>query len=169
MIRIYQQGDHIAIAEIFSRAVHEIASKDYTTQQCLAWSAREPSPERWKKRCELKRPFVAVVDSHIAGFLELDTDGHIDCAYVNPDYSRRGVMTKLVQHAINVCFEMGLPRVYVEASICAKPVFQSQGFSVQCENIITIGDVGLLNYRMELPNPDAAKPMDRIVHQPPSS
>lgn len=155
MIRIYQHGDHIAIAEIFFRVVHEIASEDYTAEQCLAWSSREPNPEHWKRRCELKRPFVAIVDSEVAGFLELDTDGHIDCVYINPDFRRRGVMTRLVAHAIDVCFAMKLPRIYVESSICAKPLFQSQGFNTLCENVVKISGISFINYRMELQNPNA--------------
>ncbi|MGJ8657898.1 MAG: GNAT family N-acetyltransferase [Akkermansiaceae bacterium] len=113
MIRIYQHGDHVAIANIFSRAIHEIASEHYSTEQCLAWSNRKPNPEHWKKRCELKRPFVALQQDQITGFLELDLDGHIDCAYVTPDFKRQGIMTKLVRHAIATAFSMNLPRVYV--------------------------------------------------------
>ena len=128
MIRIFQHGDHRAIAEIFTRAVHEIACKVYTTQQCLAWSDREPNYKHWQKRCELKRPFVAIADTTIAGFLELDSDGHIDCAYIRPEFQRRGIMTSLVEHAVNTCFAMNLRRVYVEASICAKPMFENVGF-----------------------------------------
>lgn len=155
MIRIYQHGDHIAIAKIFSRAIQEIASEDYTAEQCLAWSSRASNPEHWERRCQLKRPFVAIIDSQIAGFLELDTDGHIDCAYVNPDFRRRGVITRLLAHATNVCFKMKLPRVYVEASICAKPLFQRQGFDILGENHVKIDGVSLVNYRMELQNPNA--------------
>jgi len=152
MIRIYQKGDHVSIAEVFCRAIHEIASQDYSPAQCLAWSSREPNPEHWKKRCELKRPFVVVMGSEIAGFLELDTDGHIDCAYVNPDFKRQGVMTELVKHAVSTSFAMNLPRVYVEASICAKPLFEHVGFNVLSENVVEVNGVKLLNYQMERVN-----------------
>jgi putative acetyltransferase len=63
MIRIFQHGDHVAIAEIFTAAIHEIASEVYTEEQCLAWCVREMNYEHWKKRCELKRPFVALAGS----------------------------------------------------------------------------------------------------------
>ena len=59
-VRIYQYGDHAAIAEIFTRAIHETASAFYSPEQCLAWSDPEPNPDHWRKRCELRRPFVAV-------------------------------------------------------------------------------------------------------------
>ena len=149
MIRIFQHGDHFAIAEIFCRAVHEIASAVYTPEQCLAWSDREPNYEHWRKRGELKRPFVAVAHRQIAGFLELDPDGHIDCAYINPDFQRRGIMAGMVEHAVNTCFAFNLPRCYVEASICARPLFEKAGFSLISENIVTIKQVQLLNYKME--------------------
>lgn len=152
MIRIYQQGDHVAIAKIFSRAVHEIASEDYSAEQCNVWSNKEPNPEHWKKRCELKRPFVALIGSRIAGFLELDTDGHIDCAYVNPDFRRQGVMSRLVRYAVATSFAMNLPRVYVEASICAKPLFEREGFDCLSDSKVEINGISLLNYQMELKN-----------------
>jgi putative acetyltransferase len=132
-----------------SAAVHEIASAVYTPEQCLAWAARRPNHDHWKNRCELKRPFVAVVESEIAGFLELDTDGHIDCAYINPKFQRRGIMTRLVEHAVSTCFSMKIHRVYVEASICAKPMFEKVGFNTVSENIVDLKTVQLLNYKME--------------------
>ncbi len=152
MIRVFQYGDHVVIAEIFTRAVHEIASEVYTLEECLAWTSREVNYEHWKKRCELKRPFVSVTGSEISGFLELDPDGHIDCAYVNPKYKRRGIMTSLVTHAIETCFSFGVNRVYTEASVCAKPMFEKLGFEVLRENLVKIGQVKLLNYSMELLN-----------------
>ncbi len=149
MIRVFQRGDHVAIAEIFSRAVHEIACAAYTPEQCLAWSDRQPNVEHWRRRCELKRPFVAIVDQKVAGFLELDPDGHIDCAYIHPDFQRRGIITTLVEHAVRTCFEFNVKRVYVEASICARPLFEKAGFTVRSENIVKIKGAELLNYKME--------------------
>ncbi len=149
-IRSYQPGDHVAIATIFCRAVHEIACKDYTPAQCAAWSDTKPNPGHWEKRCEAKRPFVSVMNGEIAGFLELDPDGHIDCAYVNPDFQRRGIMTGLVQHAIGVASTMNLSRLYVEASIGARCLFERHGFQVLTEQEVAIGEERLVNYRMEL-------------------
>jgi ribosomal protein S18 acetylase RimI-like enzyme len=101
MIRVFQHGDHVAIAEIFTASVHQIACEAYTPEQCQAWSDKAPNPEHWRKRCELKRPFVDVTeDGKITGFLELDPDGHIDCAYIHPKFARRGIMTRLVEHAL---------------------------------------------------------------------
>lgn len=161
-IRSYLHGDHVAIAEIFKRAVHEIASRDYTPEQCLVWSDTKPNPEHWERRCDLKQPFVAEVDGKVAGFLELDPDGHIDCAYICPDFQRQGIMTRLVEHAVAASFARGLPRVYVEASITARPMFAKVGFDVIRENLVEIKGVQLVNYRMEV-LPDQAWPLDRSL------
>ena len=150
MIRVFQHGDHLAIAEIFTNAVHQIASEVYTAEQCLAWASLQINYDHWKRRCELKRPFVTVTNSEISGFLELDPDGHIDCAYVNPKFRRKGIMTGLVRHAVDACFAFNIHRVYVDASICAKPLFEKAGFKVTRENIVTIDGVDLLNFKMEL-------------------
>lgn len=42
-----------------------------------------------------------------------------------------------------------LNRVYVEASITAKPLFAKLGFLTICENTAQLGDIQLLNYKME--------------------
>lgn len=153
MIRIFQHGDHLAIARIFSTAVHEIASEVYTEEQCLAWASREVDYAHWRTRCEMKRPFVAVKNDQIAGFLELDPDGHIDCAYINPRFRRQGIMSVLVKHAVSVSFAFGLERVFVDASICARPLFENLGFTLIRENIAVRNGVELLNYKMELLKP----------------
>lgn len=158
MIRIFQHGDHVAIAEIFTRAIHEIASAVYTPEQCLAWSGRMPDPEHWKRRCELKRPFVAEIDGRIAGFLELDPDGHIDCAYVHPEFQRRGIMTRMVEHAVRTCFDFNLERVHVEASLVARPLFEKCGFQVVRDQIVDIGGVLLRNHLMERLRPREDRP-----------
>ncbi|MEM9444439.1 MAG: GNAT family N-acetyltransferase [Verrucomicrobiota bacterium] len=157
MIRIFQHGDHIEIAEIFFRAIHEIGSEAYNKEQCLAWSDRIPDYEHWKSRCELKKPFVSTEKREITGFLELDSNGHIDCAYIKPEFKRRGIMTKLVEHAIQTCFENKLDKVVVEASICAKPLFEKLGFTVMEDCLVDIKGVKLRNYKMEFLKKHPAK------------
>lgn len=151
MIRGYQPGDHGMIAEIFTRAIHEIACRDYGPEQCEAWSGKIPNPEHWKLRCDSKQPFVFIRDGRIAGFLELDPDGHIDCTYVHPDHQRRGIASALIRHAIEVSLARGVTRLHVEASIGARPVFENLGFIVIEEQTVTIRGVDLVNYRMEYP------------------
>ena len=150
MIRVFQPGDHTAIPEIFTNAVHRIASEVYTSEQCLAWSSLEINHDHWKRRCELRRPFVALTDSEISGFLELDPDGHLDCSYVNPKFKKKGIMTSFLRHAVDTCFASNINRVYVDASLCIRPLLEKVGFKIVRENIVTINGIDLLNFKMAL-------------------
>ncbi|MCC9604699.1 GNAT family N-acetyltransferase [Blastopirellula sp. JC732] len=156
MIRRYEPGDHTAIAEIFTRAIHEVASEVYTPAQCAAWSDKRPNPEHWKTRCEQKRPYVYVSEGRVAGFLELDDDGHIDCMYVHPEEVRKGIASALVDLAIENCVAAGLLRVFVEASHCARPVFEKKGFRVVEERQVALNGELLTNFAMELPLDDSS-------------
>lgn len=150
IIRRYRPGDETSIAEIFSNAIHQIACEFYTPEQCLAWSPRSHNYEYWKHRCKEKRPFVTTVGRDLSGFLELDPDGYIDCAYVNPKYRRLGIMRRMAEHAISAGFETGLGRVYVDASLCAKPLFEKLGFTLLEKRLVKLGAQELQNFRMEL-------------------
>lgn len=149
MIRTYKPGDHAAIAEIFQRAIHEIASRDYSEAQCNAWCEKKPNPSHWKQRCERKNPYIFAINGRVVGFCELDPDGHIDCTYVHPEHARKGIASQLVSHAVEAAIAKGLSRIYVEASICAKPMFEKSGFTVVEEYTVQIRGVGLKNFEME--------------------
>jgi len=148
-IRIYKPGDHHAIAVIFHRAIHEVASAAYSPEQCAAWSGMKPDAAHWETRYERKQPFVLEMDGKVVGFLELDSDGHIDCLYVHPDQGRKGIASRLIDHAVQVCKHAGVPRMYVEASILIKPLFQKKGFEVLGENQVEIQGICLTNFTME--------------------
>ncbi len=149
-IRKYQSGDHEAIAEIFTRAVHEVACEAYTPAQCRAWSEKRPDPEHWEQRCAAKQPLVFVSAGQVAGFLELDPDGHIDCLYVHPREVRKGIASALIDHAVRTCAEASLTRVFVEASLCARLLFEKKGFRVVEERVVELGGEKLVNFAMEL-------------------
>ena len=70
--------------------------------------------------------------------------------HIHPKFKRRGIMTALVRHAVETCFRFRRDRVYVEASICARPLFEKVGFEVVRERVVKIGEVELLNFEMEL-------------------
>ncbi|PTX97392.1 hypothetical protein DB346_20570 [Verrucomicrobia bacterium LW23] len=152
-IRPYREGDHVAVAETFTRAIHEIGIEAYTRAQCLAWSDIRPNPDYWRERCERMRPWIAEAcgpPPEVAAFLELEPDGHIHCAYTHPDFARRGVMTTLASHAVAHCRAAGLPRVYVEASLHMRPLMHKLGFAVTEERMAEIRGERLRNFRMEL-------------------
>jgi putative acetyltransferase len=62
---------------------------------------------------------------------------------------RRRIMTRLGRYAIDTCSAMNILRVYAEASITARPLFEKLGFRVIRQNIVPIKGVELINYSME--------------------
>ncbi|WP_231517059.1 GNAT family N-acetyltransferase [Marinobacterium lacunae] len=85
----------------------------------------------------------------MAGFIELDTDGHIDCTYTHPDFQRMGVASTLYEYLLEEASTRKIKRLYVEASLIAKPFFERRGFSVVRKNEVQRNGVTLVNFSME--------------------
>lgn len=148
-IQLYSDEMTIEIADLFHKSVHEIDSSVYTPKQKEAWAPTPPDYERWCKRLNEKMPFVAIIDGRIAGFMELEPDGHIDCTYTHPEFQRRGVASALYEHLLAEAKIRNIERLYVEASSIAKPFFEHRGFSVIRKNELLQNGVRMINFKME--------------------
>ncbi len=126
-----------------------LAIGDYTEPQIRAWAAAIADVEQFALRCAARATWVAICGSRIAGFSDLEPDGHIDMLYVHPELARRGVARALLQHIERVAESRGLRRLYTEASITARPVFERRGFEVLAGRTVTVGGHAMTHYRME--------------------
>lgn len=149
MIRLFRPEDTDQIALLFHQTVHEINCRDYSRNQCLAWSPEDIYFRDWAKICASRYTFVAEIKNAIAGFGELEANGHIDCFYCHKDYQRCGVGSQIYRAMEEKARELGLQRLYTEASITAKPFFQHLGFIVITEQQVTHRGEGFTNYAME--------------------
>lgn len=147
-IRSFRPDDIDALMALFQRAVREIASRDYSPKQIAAWSQARTDRDGWLARRLAKPTFIAERAGEIAGFSDLESDGHIDMLFVSPDHQRQGVATRLINHVIGNAREQGLRAVYTEASITARPVFERCGFHVVAAQQVTLHGQTLTNYRM---------------------
>ena len=148
-IRDYRNSDCAALAEIFQRAVREIARKDYSPVQLAAWAPDVRDMVAWSARCTAKPSFVAEYDGQVAGFTDLDGDGHIDMFFVNPDFQRRGVGSAMLRFLAARGGNERLKRLFSEVSITARPVFERHGFKVLAYQTVETNGQSLGNYRME--------------------
>jgi len=148
-IRDYRQEDCAALAGIFHRAVREIARKDYSRAQVLAWAPQLPDLDTFAARRSARSTFVAEYDTQPAGFTDLNTDGHIDMFYVNPDFQRRRVASAMLRFLITRGMKDGRKRLFSEVSITARPVFERHGFKVLAYQTVQTNGQTLGNYRME--------------------
>lgn len=76
-------------------------------------------------------------------------DGHIDCAYVHPNFQNQGVGSELLSFILKRAKELELKRLFVEASIVAKPLFEKHDFVLIKRNEIEKGCVVLVNFTLE--------------------
>ncbi|WNJ97929.1 GNAT family N-acetyltransferase [Vibrio ruber] len=137
------------IADLFYQSVHAIDPAIYTPEQKAAWAPAPVNYELWSERLSIKKPFVAIIDNHVAGFIELDSDGHIDCTYTHPNFQGIGVASSLYEHLLSQAKEAGMTRLYVEASLIAKPFFERRGFTVVKQNEVQRNGESLINFSME--------------------
>ena len=134
---------------MFHSAVHNIDSSIYTSDQKEAWASTRPDYDFWFNRLPNKQPLLAIVGNRVAGFMELESDGYIDCAYTHPDFQRAGVASQIFNHLLLKAKKNNIRRLYVEASLIAIPFFESRGFSYTKENHIEPKGVKLVNFTME--------------------
>ena len=148
-IRPYSGEYAEAVADLFTVAVHAIELDFYDEKQNTVWAPTPPDYAHWAQRLERKQPWLAMVDGHLAGFIELDADGHIDCTYVHPKFQRRGVATALYRQLETEARSRRITRLYVEASLVAEPFFDRQGFTRVEKNSVKRNDIVLRNTTME--------------------
>jgi len=154
-IRDHKEGDGNLLADIYYSAIHAIPDSLYSPTQKAAW-APNPSKEiyhRWQKRIQEKQPFIAEYKNQLAGFIELEPDGHIDCFYIHPQFQKLGIGGQLFQKVINTARDNKMAKLHVEASKAAKPFFDARGFTLVKTNEVDIRGTKLTNYSMELKNP----------------
>ncbi|MEO1346743.1 MAG: GNAT family N-acetyltransferase [Pseudomonadota bacterium] len=150
-IRDFKPTDAAILAEIFHDAVHAIGSKDYTQAQTNAWSPAPVSAKKFLDRIsDTHTVFVAVDDNDMPlGFIELESNGHIDCFYCHPRFSGTGVGRALYVHLEKAALNAGLMHLYTEASEAALRFFLKVGFTLIRRRDFTHNGVAIHNYLME--------------------
>ena len=148
-VRRYQASDCDQVARLFHDTVHAINRRDYSPAQLEAWAPADIHFIDWQRRCSECQTFVADDDGTVAGFAQLESDGHIDCFYVHKDYQRCGVGRALVYAIAIAAGRLGCRQLFTEASLTAEPFFRSMGFEfIQRQSVSCRGQI-LVNCRMQ--------------------
>lgn len=148
-IRLFEAQDAEQIARLFHTTVREVNLQHYSSNQVRAWAPDDIHFRNWVEACSNRFTYVADDEGVIAGFGELEPDGHIDCFYCHKNYQRCGVGSQIYRAIEAKAIELSVHRLFTEASITAKPFFQRQGFSVVKEQQVTRRDETFINYAME--------------------
>ena len=148
MIRPYAAADLDALITLFRDSVRTVARRDYTLGQVLAWAPDEVDREVWALRLAASSTWVGADGGCAVGFVTLEADGHLDMLYVHAELQGRGIATALLGRAEGSARSRGLARLFTEASITAKPFFESRAFlAVDMQKVARRGQE-LTNFRM---------------------
>ncbi|MFN6453342.1 MAG: GNAT family N-acetyltransferase [Nostoc sp. EfeVER01] len=148
-VRIYEMPDTQQIMKLFYDTIHEVNIHDYTEEQVAAWAPANMDIEVWIKSLGSKFTYVAEEQDKIIGFGELKANGHIDRFYCHKDFQRKGVGKKILEQIELKAHSLGVEKLFTEASITAKPFFESQGFIVIKKQEVERRGQKLINFVME--------------------
>ena len=148
-LRPYTPADAPPLLHLFRDTIRRVNVRDYTDEQVRAWAPDDIDPVRWASRFEGRFVVVAEADGRPVGFAELEADGHIDRFYVSADHQGMGVGRAVLAAVLAEAERRGLRRLFVEASVTARPFFERYGFVVLAEQTVTVRGVDLINFRME--------------------
>ncbi|NIZ15104.1 GNAT family N-acetyltransferase [Phaeobacter sp. HF9A] len=149
-IRMFEPRDAEDWARIFHSAVHRVGARDYTPEQCAAWSPAPAPLEGVLAHTQDGRQIwvAADADDVAQGFIELESDGHIDCFYLAPDLAGTGIGAALYERLETQARAAGLASLYVEASEAARRFFLRQGFTDRGRRDFERRGVMIHNYAM---------------------
>ena len=149
MVRPYKDDDLESVAALFTETVHLVSINDYSSEQIAAWAPQLPDLIRWRERLAGLTLWVADSSSRLIGFCGLGADGHVDLLYTDHRFQRQGVARSLYQQVETEARRRGVRRLFTEASITARPFFESMGFGTIREQIVEFRGTCFKNYAME--------------------
>lgn len=130
-IRPYRDADAEALAHIIGAAIEKIGPRAYSSQQVAAWFARHPGPDNYRQRVSEGAAILIACDEHDfpVAYALIEPDGHFDHLYCHPDHAGRGLGLRLIEAGEALAQELGLERLFTEASELARPVFVRAGYA----------------------------------------
>lgn len=160
-IRAYQASDLAAVVTLFNASVQSLTGAQYDAAQRRVWAPTQVDLPAWQARLSCLTVLIAEFNQNIAGFIGFSANGHIDLLYSSPHHTRQGVATALYRQAEGELAAAGVPTLFTQASLTARPFFARQGFSVQQLQTLERGAVTLQRFAMHKalpPNPLLAQP-----------
>lgn len=150
-LREFRPNDAEEMVELYKRSITQLAEKDYSPEQIIVWLSVAPKADAFMAKYLDGRYTVIAVDGddQIAGFSDLESDGHIDLFYVCPNHARRGIGREMLTHIVSTAEELSISKLYAEASETALSSFLRQGFEELSRRDLLINGVEIHNYAVE--------------------
>lgn len=148
-IRPYERNDAEALVTLFYETVRVVNAADYTAEQLHAWAPVIPDPAVWHERMAKRHTLVVEEKGKLFAFAELDDSGYLEMFYCRHDIQRQGIGSWLFDQLQTDAVELGLSRIFTDASITARPFFERQGFRLVKQNSVVRDGVEMINFTME--------------------
>ncbi|MFG1494868.1 GNAT family N-acetyltransferase [Halobacteriovorax sp. ZH4_bin.1] len=147
-IRKYREDDSLELLKLFNKTIHTVNINDYNSTQVNAWAPNDRDLNEWRDSFSSREVFIIEVDQVIAGFSDIELNGHIDRFYISSDHIGQGVGEKLYLEIEKCAKSYAIQKLFLEASITAKPFFLKMGFEIMNKQVVTLRGVDFINYRM---------------------
>lgn len=130
IVREYRLSDLTQISQLFYNTIHQINSRDYTSEQINVWAAEIKEESFWQERFKNDVVYVVEANNTILGFAEFKKTGYIDCFYVHHQWQGKGVGSLLINQIETEARKQDISLLFVEASITAMPFFRAKNFVI---------------------------------------
>lgn len=144
LIREYRPSDCRELAELFYNTVHTVNAEDYTKEQLDAWATGHVDLKKWNQSLQEHFSIVAIDNSIIAGFGDIDKTGCLDRLFIHLRYQRKGIATAICNQLESSVQE----NIVTYASVTAKPFFEKRGYKVVKEQQVERQGIFLTNFVM---------------------
>lgn len=136
-IRLAEVADAERIVQIQCQALQTQCAEDYTTEQLNALIKDKSRKRSWDETI-----FVAEINNEVVGFAALlRVFSSIGAAYVDPDFTRRGIGTKLLAEVEREAKLHNIPVLRVMSSLTARPFYEANGYDAIAESYIRVKGV----------------------------
>ena len=131
-IRPFREDDADALAALVARSIEQIGPRAYTREQVAAWAARHEDARRFVERARAGQTILIAADGadRPIAYAILESDGHLDHLYCDPEHTRQGLAAALLSEAEAIARKSGVDMLYTEASELARSSFERAGYRV---------------------------------------
>ncbi len=156
-LRPYLPSDIGSIMELIQASIYELASEDYSSDQCAAWAGMLSDEAILSERLAKSVTLLALHEDEPCGFVALKDNTHIDLVYTAPHFSQKGVATFLCGAIELLATGRKSTKLIVDASDTAIPLFTKLKYTPVQRNTVTINGQWLGNTTMQKElNPNSA-------------
>ncbi|MFZ4930082.1 GNAT family N-acetyltransferase [Chryseobacterium sp. Mn2064] len=142
------ENDLPEMRRLFTETIETTCRNDYDEKQRIAWKSGAENEERWLKVIKEQYVLVAVLHNKIVGFCTLDQRNYIDLLFIHKDHQQQRIASTLYKQIEDKAIEQNSMSLAADVSKTAKPFFEKKGFHTLREQLVSVNNVHLTNYKM---------------------